>query len=198
MSIQKAAQIQTFSVDLGDGLVLRNTKGEDAEECFAVVDSERKHLGKFLPWVEGTKTVEDIRAFHQSQAENLAAGRCQHVSIVLHGNLVGRISFNTIDQTLKSAIIGYWLSKTVEGQGVMTRALLALCQYGFHDLGLERLSLFTHPENLRSQNVAKRCGFIQEGIFRQAGILHGQRFNQIWFGRLRDDPVPNSFLRNPT
>jgi RimJ/RimL family protein N-acetyltransferase len=40
-----------------------------------------------------------------------------------------------------------------------TKAAKLLCQWTFDVLGLERITLKTHVDNLRSQMVAKRVGF---------------------------------------
>ena len=60
------------------------------------------------------------------------------------------------------ADIGYWAAPSGRGRGAMTRALVLLANHGF-DLGLDRIELFTLTENVRSQSVAVRAGFVHKG-----------------------------------
>jgi len=48
-------------VELGDGAILRRYTMGDLDELFALVDAERERIGEWMPWVEGTRTVEDQR-----------------------------------------------------------------------------------------------------------------------------------------
>jgi RimJ/RimL family protein N-acetyltransferase len=60
------------------------------------------------------------------------------------------------------ADIGYWAAPSGRGRGAVTRALVLVANHGF-GLGLDRIELFTLPENVRSQNVALRAGFVRDG-----------------------------------
>jgi RimJ/RimL family protein N-acetyltransferase len=64
------------------------------------------------------------------------------------------------------ADVGYWLAPEGRGRGAMTRALRLLVDYAFDELGLERVELFTLRDNVRSQEVAERAGFVREGVAR--------------------------------
>jgi RimJ/RimL family protein N-acetyltransferase len=67
----------------------------------------------------------------------------------------------------------------------MSRALLLLCRYGFEQLGLERLELYTDPDNLASQRLADKVGFQREGVLR-SHLLHpdGRRRDSVMFSLL--------------
>lgn len=60
------------------------------------------------------------------------------------------------------ADIGYWAAPSGRGRGAVTRALVLVVNHGF-ELGLDRIELFTLPENVRSQAVALRAGFVRDG-----------------------------------
>jgi RimJ/RimL family protein N-acetyltransferase len=72
----------------------------------------------------------------------------------------------------------------------MTRALRLLCRYAFEELALERLELFTDPDNPASQRVAGKVGFQREGILR-SHLPHpdGRRRDSVMFSLLPDDPA---------
>lgn len=71
--------------------------------------------------------------------------------------------FGVIDLRLgPPADVGYWAAPGGRGRGVVTRALRLVAAHGF-ERGLERIELFTLPENVRSQAVALRAGFLRDG-----------------------------------
>lgn len=73
--------------------------------------------------------------------------------------MIGCIRFEAIDEREKEAEIGYFLSQTFWGQGLMTEALQTLVYLGFSRVGFKALRLLTHLENKPSQRVAEKAGF---------------------------------------
>lgn len=57
-----------FKID--DELKLDKVKIDDAEELFKLVDQNRSHLSKWLPWVDKTKTLEDEIKFVSFMLQN--------------------------------------------------------------------------------------------------------------------------------
>lgn len=84
--------------------------------------------------------------------------------------------------------IAYLAGEAGRGRGVMTRAVMLLCDT-LLDEGVERLELRTHPENEPSQRLAERCGFQREGTERKSIWLHGGRVDAIVWSRLPEDRV---------
>jgi ribosomal-protein-alanine N-acetyltransferase len=58
--------------------------------------------------------------------------------------------------------MGYILAKDYWGQGLATEAAFAVRDYGFEQLGCDRIIALINPENLASQNVAMKVGLIYE------------------------------------
>lgn len=89
--------------------------------------------------------------------------------------IIGNASLTNIRRgPLQSADLGYGLDHHAEGQGLMTEALRALCDYAFNVMGLHRLQANHLPENLRSAAVLKRLGFQVEGYARELLLIDGQ------------------------
>ena len=59
--------------------------------------------------------------------------------------------------------IGYRLLPEAWGAGFATEGAAAMRDYGFDDLGLERIIGVTHPDNLASQRVLLKIGMADEG-----------------------------------
>ncbi len=59
---------------------------------------------------------------------------------------------------LEWAIDSYEKSRDRWGRGLATEAAMASRDYGFGELGLDRLISIIHPENLASRRVAEKTG----------------------------------------
>lgn len=59
--------------------------------------------------------------------------------------------------------IGYRLLPDAWGQGFATEGATALHDYGFDELGIDRIIGVTHPKNRASQNVLMKAGLADRG-----------------------------------
>ena len=75
------------------------------------------------------------------------------------GELLGSISYNTIDWAFRRAEVGYWVAPDARRQGVALAAVEALVMWGGTALGLVEVRLLAARGNVASQGVATRAGF---------------------------------------
>lgn len=83
-----------------------------------------------------------------------------------NGHVVGSIDFKYVPRD-GTTEVGYGMNPNYTGRGYMTEALTAFLAFG-KKLGVESVLAETVPDNVRSQNVLKRCGF---SLFREDGNL---------------------------
>ncbi len=89
------------------------------------------------------------------------------MAIEVDGEFCGQMTVgNIVRGALKSAWIGYWVAKDVNGRGVATAALAIGLDHCFGPLGLHRVEATVRPENLPSQAVLRKVGFREEGLLR--------------------------------
>lgn len=92
--------------------------------------------------------------------------------------IIGRLSFySLIGGAMNSCFVGYHLDESVQGNGYMSEALLAGCDFMFKYYRLHRIEADILPTNERSLACAKRCGFENMG--------YNERFMEI-DGKYRD------------
>lgn len=72
-------------------------------------------------------------------------------------------------------------------KGIAKKASQLILDYGFSQLGLNRIYLFTEVENHAAQRLFEKVGFVKEGIIRQDIISHGKYVDRIMYGFLRED-----------
>lgn len=87
-----------------------------------------------------------------------------------------------LDQARAAA--GYWLARDARGRGVATRTLRLLARWAFDHLAVARLELTCAPDNIASQRVAERCGFVREGVLRSHIRFQGGRRDSVMFSLL--------------
>jgi len=160
-----------LNIPVDDGIELRPVSTADCAELYAAIDRNRARLRTWLPWAGLTYGQNDLLAFlEQREIDNAA-----RVSLTNHircrGKLCGAIGLHVIDQRHRSSSIGYWLDEAYEGRGIMTRACRALVTAGFRDYGLHRIEIRCATGNGRSMAIARRLGFVEEGILREAEWL---------------------------
>jgi len=113
-------------------VILRLLKEEDAEELSLRVDQNREHLRRWMPWLDGAKGPADQLKLIQRCSECAATGTGFHYGVLLGGEIVGMVSFNSIEKHNRCATMGYWLAKSQTGRGLMTAAVKALIAEGFN------------------------------------------------------------------
>jgi ribosomal-protein-serine acetyltransferase len=175
--------LRRFFID--DRTVLRPIAESDVSALFDAVDNNRAHLRRFLPWLDSTRSARDIEAFrarvHAQENDGIGLTRMiEHAAAV--GGVVG---FNHIDLFNRRAEIGYWVDRTLEGQGICRQACSALIRYAFDELDLNRISIAAAVDNRRSRALAERLGFTQEGVRREAEWLYDHFVDHALYGLLR-------------
>src|SRR5260221_10795184 len=145
-------------------VALRPLQVQDADELFLLVNHNREYLRAWLPWVDDAKTQTDQVKFIQRCSECAAKGTEFHNAIFVGGDIAGLVSFHHFEKRNRCATIGYWLAKSMTGQGIMTAAVKALSAEGFEDLELNRIQARVPTSNDPSQAVCERAGLKKEGV----------------------------------
>lgn len=117
-----------------------------------------------------------------------AAQRGRDFAIELHetGEVVGSIAINPYEQH-RRAEIGYWVAVAHWGRGYMTEAVRAIIDYGFRELGLNRVHAECHGDNPASARVLEKAGMTYEGTLRQHSFRLGRFADKLQFGILRSE-----------
>ena len=90
------------------------------------------------------------------------AGTCVfHVLVGDDGTVLGR--FNLVDLEDGTAKLGYRVAQQVAGRGVATATVQELCQLAAAQYGLRTLRAATTNDNVASQKVLTKAGFVPVG-----------------------------------
>ncbi|OEE16136.1 ribosomal-protein-L7/L12-serine acetyltransferase [Vibrio cyclitrophicus ZF205] len=164
--------------ELSIALVEENFASHYAE----ISQSQNEYLSQWLAWPPHCKTAQDFRIFIQRSLHDYAEGKSMTCAIIYKGNVVGNCSFNTIYHSTKKVTVGYWLSETKQGKGIVTRVVQKLIEIAFEELDMEKIEISAATENMSSRKVCERLQFTLEGIITRNENLNGRIIDHAIYG----------------
>ncbi|MDE5416132.1 GNAT family N-acetyltransferase [Alkalihalobacterium chitinilyticum] len=170
-----------------DLISLKILEMKDAERIFELTDRSRDYLREWLPWLDMTKTVQDTEGFIRMSLKGFAEGNSMNTAILFNEEIVGIAGFNTINQSNKTAQMGYWIGQEYQGNGIITKVSKMLTDYAFNQLGLNKVEIRVAVENKKSRAVPERIGFKNEGCIRQSEWLYDHYVDHIVYGMLAEE-----------
>lgn len=142
------------------------------------------------------QNATDLRAWVESALNAQAEGTTLPWVTVIKSTgentpdrVIGCTRFFGLDLKNKTVELGHtWISPAFQGTRANTEAKFLQLSYAFDELHLNRVSLKTHHENLRSQAAIKAIGGVYEGTFRYHLIMpDGSRRDSCFFSIVRPE-----------
>src|SRR5450756_1632588 len=121
----------------------------------------------------------DIKAMASGERIRLGVERVEDQA------LIGICTLFNLNEKCRSAELGYGLLSDAWGKGYMNEALVALLDYGFSEIKLNRVQAEIDPENTDSAKSLERVGFTKEGQLRENCIVNGVLADSALYGLLR-------------
>ncbi|MGG1572569.1 GNAT family N-acetyltransferase [Fictibacillus sp. NRS-1165] len=175
-----------FPVIETERLILREVTTEDAKDLFIYLSDQEvvKHMG-----LEPYQTIEGTGAeikWYQSIYEE-GTGIRWGITLKDSGRVIGSCGFLNRHPKHFRTEIGFELSKDYWGKGIAGEALEAVVEYGFQHFQLERIEALIEPENLASQRLVEKQGFIREGLLRHYEYTCGKFDDLYMYSILKED-----------
>jgi len=169
-----------------DSLGVRPLDGADASELYAVIEANRDHLARWLPWAAG-QDLHGTERFIAEGEEQFARDDGFQARIAPEGQIVGVVGFHSIDWINRNTSLGYWLAEGAQGAGTMTTVVRALLDHAFYEWELHRVEVHCAPENRRSRAIPERLGFREEARLREAELVAGNYLDSVVYGLLETE-----------
>jgi ribosomal-protein-alanine N-acetyltransferase len=147
-------------------LVLRRLHLSDAESLFTILaDEEVTRYYDDEAFTEISQAREQVEAWDSGYD----ASRCIRWGITRKDDdiVVGTCGYYGFHGWHKRGSIGFELARSYWRQGIMTEALDAIIEFGFRDVGLNRIQAVVMPGNEGSEKLLNKLGFQREGILRE-------------------------------
>lgn len=160
-----------------DSLILRDIKETDTINIFNKVSP--LNVRKYLSTVPQPYTLENAQEFVKMKLDNQLLEKRTSFDLAITQKslnssgidsleLIGIISLSKIDYFMGKATIGYWLGEEYWGKGIMSKAVKRVIEFAFNDLNLNRIEIEAVVENIGSNKVIQKNGFVFECVQKQA------------------------------
>ena len=165
-------------------LILRRIERSDLEDVFAYASDPK--VPEYLLW-----SVHPSRAYTKAYLALLqkryALGEFYDWGIEYNGHIVGTVGFTSFSPEHSIGEVGYVLSSKVWGKGIASEALAKIMEYGFLELGLNRLEARFMVGNDKSKSLLLRSGFSAEGVIRSGVFAKGDYKDVELYSILRSE-----------
>jgi ribosomal-protein-alanine N-acetyltransferase len=122
-------------------------------------------------------------------ADERASGSGVWLTILQSGgqDCCGQIDVHAIDLVHARAELGMWITPAARGRGLGRRALGLAARWLLTACGLERVEIFTEPDNQAMIAAARGAGFVSEGILRAYTLERGTRVDNAVMSLIESD-----------
>jgi [ribosomal protein S5]-alanine N-acetyltransferase len=171
-------------------LILRKLTLDDADDIFEYASDDE--VTQYMIW-DTHKSIEDARGFISFVLGRYERDEAGEWGICLKGTgkLIGAIGFPWCDTKNRRAEIGYVLSKSYWGQGIMPEVVGRVLQFAFEEMGLNRIECCHFLPNEKSGRVMQKAGMSFEGVARERIVAKGRYWDIKQYAILRSEYKKN-------
>ena len=142
-------------------LSLRKLSIDDANGIYFLRSDERVNKYIDRPRAE---SLEDAHNFINKTNHAIENNDCIDWAITFNDDskLIGSICLWNISIEENKAEVGYELLPSFQGKGIAEEAMLAVLDYGFNIMSLNKIEAYTHKENVASTKLLEKFNFIRD------------------------------------
>jgi len=158
---------------------IRPQRVSDAQCFFEILSNPN-----FTYFGANPQSVEEEIAFLKESVKKFKNKTHFNFSITLDEKLVGGmgIIINSLHPYLGDA--GYFIDEHYWRRGIATEALRLLEQFAIENTNVHRVEIRTATENIASQKVAQKCGYLNEGTLKHALHIKGKWYDCFMYARI--------------
>ena len=153
---------------------------------------EKEELALVQEWVNDLKftgdyesvTQETLRELEQQYDGTITNGGKWFFIEKKDGKRIGYVAHYLAKRQHE---IGYGVIPSERGKGYATEAVKILVDYLFLNKDIVRIQADASSDNLASQRVLEKVGFVCEGVLRKVAFEHGAWRNATQFSILREE-----------
>ena len=140
---------------------LQRLRADHAPAVLAFELANRAYFAGFIN-DRGDEFFDQFTDRHNAMLAEQEAGACAFYLLVTEdGSVLGRFNLFRIENS--TAELGYRVAQDVAGRGVATATVRELCQLAAARHGLHTLRAATSHDNVASQQVLAKAGFVPVG-----------------------------------
>ncbi|WP_242193650.1 MULTISPECIES: GNAT family protein [unclassified Pseudomonas] len=167
-------------------LLLQALEMSQAEILFSLVNEPT--IADNTANIPSPYTLEVAQTFIAQMQEKYRAGGLLGLGMHLRetGELIGMVSLR-INARHHYGHLGYWVAAHRRNAGYAAEAARAVMDFGFTELGLQRVGSRCFGRNQESARVMQKIGLHYEGCLREAFFKNGVYEDLLTFASVRGD-----------
>jgi len=136
------------------------------------------------PYTE-ERAFQFIQFANQNSPQNILA-------ITVNDEVIGGIGIHPQqDVYRKNAELGYWLSESYWGRGIITSAIVQMVDYTFENWEVDRILARPFHTNIGSQKALEKAGFVLEGNFEKTIYKNNVYLDELVYATRRQNHIPS-------
>ena len=139
---------------------LQRLRADHAQAVLAFELANRAYFARSIT-DRGDEYFDHFAERHDALLAEQESGSCIFHVLVDDSAVLGR--FNLVDLEAGTATLGYRVAEHVAGRGVATATVRELCRIAATEYGLRTLRAGTNDDNMASQKVLIKAGFVAVG-----------------------------------
>lgn len=165
----------------GPTYALRAPRPDDADALFEL--GRDPEVVRFFSWGPYEERAEAEAFIDRVRNER------PHEFFIVDGDdrPIGLTGLTELSERDRRAVVGTWLGRAHWGTGANQESKALILHYAFAHLGLQRVSAYAHPENVRSLKALEKLGFAREGLLRHWHVHGGEPRDVVILGLLREE-----------
>jgi RimJ/RimL family protein N-acetyltransferase len=85
----------------------------------------------------------------------------------------------------RTANIGYWLGEPFWNNGIITKAVKLITDYGFNKLNFIRIHTGIFEFNIASMKVLEKNGYVKDGVFKKNIFKNGKVWDEHRYSKIK-------------
>lgn len=165
---------------------IRKWELSDAADLAAVISNKKvqDNLRDGLPYpytqADGKEYISAMLSAKEDETFAFA--------IVADGKVIGSIGcFRQGNIHRQTAELGYYIAEEYWGRGIMTEAVMQICQYVFGRSDILRIYAEPFARNAASCRVLEKAGFQYEGTLRSNAVKNGEVVDMRMYSLLKTE-----------
>lgn len=101
---------------------------------------------------------------------------------------IGNAYLDNVDAFNQNAIFSLMIGeKSLWGKGIGSELTMLMLHHAFYEMNLKRVTSYQLKDNIGSILVHQKCGFVKEGMLREAIFKHGEFVDLNVMGILKEE-----------
>jgi len=194
-----------FSLTVDREIHVRTLHPNDAEALFILLEQNRDRL---RPWIDPSALPETLQATRNYTIECLSnsledplvaleeygdlfaelddyispLSPLMEMGIWMKESLVGELMIGRQEDSFTTAEFGYWISREMEGFGIITRSVSALMDYAIENMGIEQFEIGCAVTNVRSRAIPERLGYRLQATIPGGEVVGKYIYDRVIYG----------------